>query len=78
MDTIIEDFVIKSLKEESPFEDAFAENNDLPTFKEPLSPFRPLVLLKILKEGNYLKFNSITHVLHTRQMEKHFLSGSSA
>ena len=52
MDTIIEDFVIKSLKEESPFEDAFAENNDLPTFKEPLSPFRPLVLLKILKEGN--------------------------
>ena len=54
MDTIIEDFVIKSLKEESPFEDAFAENNDLPTFKEPLSPFRPLVLLILDFKGRKL------------------------
>ena len=78
MDTIIEDFVIKSLKEESPFEDAFAENNDLQTFKEPLSPFRPLVLFKILKEGNI--WNSIQLLMCYIQdkWKNIFLSGGSA
>ena len=45
MDTIIENFVIKNLNEESPFEDAFAEINALPNFKKPPIPNRPALKL---------------------------------
>ena len=45
MDTINEYFVIKKLKDESPFEDAFAENSALPTLKQPPTPKRPSLKL---------------------------------
>ena len=71
MDTINEYFVIKNLKDESPFEDAFAENSALPTLKKPPTAYRPSLKLVFFYDFDEIEGNiQIPKIIENRKSIK--------